>query len=163
MASAKAGDNFSAHHGRVRLAQVVWLVVALAYAAPLAVHAYGELTRVNQHARARLIEDHRLWELDGGYRGKAEQWTRFASHLLSDRQLLARVAVKYGGQAEEIELEYRRDLTIARAEVVLIACGLWAGPLALLYGVVWLLLRRRAPAPKPAAAGASDPRYRPPG
>lgn len=158
------GKNDFAARRKGRLSQIVWIVVALAYAAPLTAGAYEQLVRVNEQARARLIQHHRLWELDANYHGKAEAWTRFASRLLNDRQLLARVAVKYGGQSEEIELEYRRDLTIARAEVIIIAFALWAGPLAALYGIVWLVRhRRRAPPPKAGPASASDPRYRPPG
>jgi hypothetical protein len=148
---------------RARLWQIVWILAAAAYAAPLSWNAYEQLVAVNQQARARLIQQHRLWEMELNFRGKPEHWTRFASWLLTDRQLLARVAMKYGPQSEEIEREYRRDLTIARAEVIVIASALWAGPLAALYGLVWMLRRRpHRPAPKIEPASASDPRYRPP-
>jgi hypothetical protein len=142
---------------------VAWIVAAAAYAAPLAWHAYNEIVLVNQQARARLIQNHRLWEVDPNFRGKPEYWTRFASRLLTDRQIFVRVVMKYGAQSEEIEREYRRDLTIARAEVVVVAFAAWAGPLAAIYGLVWLLRRRRPrPPPKVEPASASDPRYRPP-
>ena len=149
---------------RTRLWLLAWIVAASAYAVPLSWNAYEELVRVSQKARARLIEHHRLWEMDANFRGKPQNWTRVASRLLSDRQLFTRIAMKYGPQAEEIEREYRRDLTLARAEVVVVALALWAGPLAVAYGVIWLVQRRRprAPPPKVEPASASDPRYRPP-
>lgn len=155
--------NDSVTSWRVRLWQLAWILAAAAYAAPLAWHAYEDLVQVNYRARARLIEQHRLWEVDN-FRGKSEGWTRFASRILTDQQLLRRVAMKYGPQSEEIEREYRRDLTIARAEVTVIALAWWAGPLTALYGVVWLARRRRParPPPKIQPASASDPRYRPP-
>ena len=149
---------------RARLWLLAWIVAASAYAVPIAWNAYEQLVRVNEKARARLIEHHRLWEMDANFRGKPQIWTRFASRLLSDRQLFTRIAMKYGSQAEEIEREYRRDLTLARAEVVVVAVALWAGPLAAVYGLIWLVQRRRprAPPPKTEPANASDPRYRPP-
>ena len=149
---------------RTRLWLVAWIVVASAYAVPIAWNAYEELVRVNQEARARLIQHHRLWEMDVNFRGRPENWTRFASRLLSDRQLFRRIAMKYGAQSDEIEREYRRDLTLARAEVVVIALALWSGPLAAAYGLIQLLRRRRprGPPPKVEPASASDPRYRPP-
>lgn len=148
---------------RTRLWQLAWILVAAACAAPLGWNAYEDLLQVNYRARARLIAQHRLWEVDN-FRGKPEQWTRFASRILTDQQLLRRVAMKYGPQSEEIEREYRRDLTIARAEVIIIALAWWAVPMAAFYGLVWLARRRRpAPAPqKVQPASASDPRYRPP-
>ena len=137
--------------------------MAAACAAPLAWNAYEDLVQVNYRARARLIEQHRLWEVDN-FRGKPQHWTRFASRILTDQQLLRRVAMKYGPQSEEIEREYRRDLAIARAEVIIVAFAWWAGPLGGLYGVVWLARRRRPASPpsKIQPASASDPRYLPP-
>lgn len=144
--------------------RLVFVVVALTIAVPIAFNAYERLLQVNQHARERLILEHRLWELQPGFNGKPQTWARFASRLLNDRQLLSRVASKYGPQTEEIALEYRRDLAIARAEVVVVAIATWAAPLGLAYAVVcWLVRRRRsAAAPKVQPASASDPRYRPP-
>ena len=161
------GIAFATSHGvsslRARVWLAAWILAAIAYAVPLAWNAYEDLVQVNYRARARLIEHHRLWEVDN-FRGKPESWTRFASRLLTDQQLLRRVAMKYGGQSEEIEREYRRDLAIARAEVIIIAAALWAGPLAAVYGFIWLVRRRRPapPPPKIQPASASDPRYRPP-
>lgn len=145
--------------------RVVFAVFAFALSVPIASNAYDRLLHVNQQARERLILEHRLWELQPAYKGKPQMWARFASRLLNDRQLLSRVATKYGPQAEQLELEYRRDLAIARAEVVVIAIASWAAPLALVYALVWWRLRRRrsAPTPKPQPSSASDPRYRPPG
>lgn len=161
MGIALATDD-GASSRRARLWVAVWIVAAAAYAAPIAWNAYEDLVLVNQRARARLIEQHALWEVDN-FRGRPENWTRFASRLLTDQQLLRRVAMKYGAQSEEIEREYRRDLTIGRAEVIVIALALWAGPVAGVYGLVWLARRRRPrPPPRIEPASASDPRYRPP-
>ena len=148
---------------RALLWRGAWLVLAIASGVPVGFAAYEQFNRVSQQARARLIEQHRLWELQPDFRGKPEVWTRAASRLLNDRQLLTRVAAKYGGQSEEIELEYRRDLTMARAEVVVVALALWAAPLGALYGIAVLVGRRKpAPPPKIEPASVSDPRYRPP-
>lgn len=145
----------------------VWKIVAiglaLAYAVPIAWNANERILRVNQQARERLIQQHRLWEVHPEYRGKPEVWTRAAARLLSDRQLLSRLAIKYGSQAEAIELEYRRDVAIARAEVLVIALTAWGVPVALICAAVWLARRRRpAPPPRVQPASASDPRYLPP-
>jgi hypothetical protein len=152
-------------HARRRFSAwgIAFAVLALAVAVPIASDAYEKLVRVNQQARERLVLEHRLWELQPGFRGKPETWARFASRLLNDRQLLSRVAAKYGAASEQIELEYRRDLAIARAEVVVIALAGWAAPLGLLYAIAWVLRRRKpAPRPKKQPASASDPRYRRP-
>ena len=141
------------------------IVAALVYAWPLAWNAYERLIEVNQQARARLIEEHRLWELQPDFRGKPETWTRVAARLLNDGQLLARVALKYGSGSEQVELDYRRDLAIARAEVVLTRLAIWAVPLIALYGLVLLAVRRET-APSQGGrmqpSSLSDPRYRPP-
>ena len=161
-----ASDTTSDGAGARRLPpywRLAWLALAVAWAVPLAWNAYEQLNRVGERARTRLIEQHRLWEVDPNFRGKPEMWVRMAARLLSDRQVLMRVATKYGGASEEIELEYRRDLTMARAEVVVVAFAWWALPLALLYGGA-LFARRRKPLPRPRVepASVSDPRYRPP-
>lgn len=144
--------------------KVAWLVLALAYAVPLVWHAYDRLLEVDHQARVRLIEEHRLWELQPEYRGKPEMWTRIASRLLNDTQLMSRIATRYGALAEQIELDYRRDLAVARAEVVLEAVALWALPVVLLHAVVRLAARRKPPLPPPKTqpASALDPRYKPP-
>jgi hypothetical protein len=148
------------------LASLAAALIAIGYGWPIAMRAYAQLAELNVHARVRLIEQHRLWELQPDFRGKPEAWTRMASHLLSDGQLLRRVAVKYGAAAEQIELDYRRDLAIARAEVVVSWLVIWAGPLAALYGLAVLLAHRRhsppPPLQRPPPASLSDPRYRPP-
>lgn len=150
---------------RIALWQWLWLGLALVHAWPIASNAYDRLIQVNQTARARLIEQHRLWELQPDFRGKPENWTRLASRLLNDSQLLARVARKYGALSEQIELDYRRDLAISRAEVVLTWFAFWAAPLAGFYGLL-LLARHRRPVPAPSAmtrpASVSDARYRRP-
>jgi len=143
--------------------RTAFAALALAAAVPIAFDAYDDLVRVNERARERLALEHRLWELQPGFRGKPETWARFASRLLNDRQLLSRVAAKYGAAAEQIELEYRRDLAIARAEVVVVALAIWAVPLGLVYAIAWAYGRRKpAPVPKTQPASATDPRYLPP-
>jgi hypothetical protein len=148
---------------RVLLWRIVFVALALVWAVPVVSKAYEQFNRVSQQARTRLIEHHRLWELQPDFRGRPEVWTRAASRLLNDRQILSRVAQKYSGQSAEIELEYRRDLMMARAEVFVVALAWWAAPLAALYGVA-LCVRRRKPAmpQKVEPASVSDPRYRPP-
>ena len=74
-----------------------------------------------------------------------------------------RISAKYGALAQQIELDYRRDLTIAESEVIVIALAVWLTPLVLLYALGYLL-SRRAPAPVPVrqrAASVDDPRYLP--
>lgn len=156
MATSDASHSF-------RLGYLLAALLALAYAVPIASDAYDRLMRVNERARERLIQQHRLWELHPEFRGKPEVWTRMASRLLNDRQVLARLAAKYGAQADPIETEFRRDVAIARAEVVIVALAVWALPIALASGAVWLRRRRtRAPPAKVPPASASDPRYLPP-
>ena len=141
-----------------------WLALALAYAVPVAWHAYDRFIEVTQKAREQLILHHRLWELQQGFRGKPEQWARLAARLLTDRQILLRLRAKYGEAAQPIELEYRSDLTIAQAEVILTAFAIWALPAAALYCVGYLLLERnRAPPPPPASPRPTydESRYRP--
>lgn len=148
---------------RLQWLRLLCLVAALGYGAPIATSTLDQLVRVNEQARTRLIQHYRLWELEIGPRGRPEFWTRMAAHLLNDEQLLARVDLKYGGEAFDIELEYRRDLTMARAEVVTAALARWGTPLAIVYGVVWLARKRqRKPGGKPQPASVFDPRYRPP-
>ena len=142
------------------------LFLAVAWAIPVATEAYNRLVDVNRDARKRLIVSHQLWEMHPEYHGTPENWTRFASQLLTDRQLLRRIRAKYGDQAAQIELDYRSDLTIAQAEVVTVALAAWAFPLALIVGAWWLYSRQRPPpkAPrvaKPRTASYDDPRYRP--
>jgi hypothetical protein len=144
--------------------RIALIVVALAYAAPVVYFAHGRLTEVTHQARERLIVEYRLWELHPEYHGTPQAWTRFASRLLTDNQLLRRVRLVQRDLATDIELDYRRDLTIAQGEVVLAALAVWALPLATLYGIGRLLARRRrvAPGPEPARPVYSEDKYRPP-
>ena len=146
--------------------RLAFFAIAIACAVPIASSAYDRFNRVSQQARLRLIQEHRLWEVQQDFRGRPEIWARVASRILNDRQLLTRVAAKYGPgsyEGEQIELEYRRDLLIARAEVVLGALALWGGPLGAVYALAWLYSRRRRPPPpKAQPASTLDPRYRPP-
>jgi len=141
-----------------------WIAVAVASAIPTAIVAHSRLNDVARHARETLIVQHRLWELHPEYHGTPEAWTRFASRLLTDRQLLRRVRTKYGDLGIQVELDYRRDLTISQAEVVIAAVAIWVVPLAAFYGLglVFVRLRGRAPSATPAQpASYDDPRYRP--
>jgi hypothetical protein len=145
--------------------KIAWLTFAALYAALTCYIAYDRVVAVTRQAREQLIVQHRLWELDPEYQGSPRMWTRVASHLLSDNQLMKRVRARYGDLANEIELDYHRDLTIARGEVVLVAAAAWAAPTAALYGFGLIVVRRRrAPRamPKPPQRSAeSDSRYRP--
>jgi hypothetical protein len=149
---------------RFRLWNAVWIAIALMTAIPIAWNTYERVLEVNRQSRVRLITEHRLWELHPEYQGTPEVWTRFASRLLTDRQLLTRISAKYGPLSEEIERDYRRDVTIAQSEVVLTALALWALPLALVYGLARALYRRprrSEPPVKVQPASVSDPRYLP--
>jgi hypothetical protein len=144
--------------------QIAWLIVAAAYAVPVVYTANDRLNDVALRARERLILQYQLWELHPEYRGTPKNWTRFAARLLTDNQLLRRVRTKYGELATEIELDYRRDLSIAQGEVVMVAAAAWAVPVAALYGLgLFVLRRRRPPVPsqqQPETPAVSDSRYR---
>lgn len=143
--------------------KLAFLVIAAAYAWPVYWSAEARVQEVTRQQRTQLIVRHQLWELDTGYYGTPQTWTRFAARLLSDGQLLRRVHRKYGDLGREIELDYRRDLFIAQAEVILTASALWALPLAALYGIAAMVVRRRKPGPLPETTDipVSDSRYRP--
>ena len=148
-------------HLRGRRWRIVWLIVAFAYAMPLAWWAYQRVGEVTREARWRLITEYRLWELHPEYHGTPETWTRFAVRLLSDHQILLRVERKYGELGVQIALDYRRDLAIAQAEVVVTAVAAWLAPVALCYGAGMLWARRPPPVPeRPQPASVSDARYR---
>ena len=80
-------------------------------------------------------------------------------------QLLRRMRLVQRDLATDIELDYRRDLTVAQAEVVVVATAAWAVPLVVLYGLGYLIARRRRIAAEtdkePAKPADSDARYRP--
>ncbi len=147
--------------------KIALVILAVAYAAPLAYVAYNRLGEVARQARERLIVQYRLWELHPEYKGTPQAWTRFASRLLTDGQLLRRVRAKYGALGTEIELDYRRDLSVAQGVVVLVAVAAWGIPVGALYGIGILVTRRRRPALEklsekpPEKPGYSDARYRP--
>lgn len=154
------------NHVRTRWWLYLWLVAAAVYAVPIGKTAYDKAVAVTHQHRAQLIVAHRLWELHPEYHGSPENWTRFASRLLTDRQLMRRVRAKYREGAEQIELDYRRDLSIAQAEVIVSAVAIWGLPVGITYGLGWLLTARRRkppPAPPPPPRPAYDAsRYRPP-
>lgn len=150
---------------RGSLWKVAWLTFAAIYATPVCYIAYDRIVEVRRQAREHLIVQHRLWELDPEYQGSPRTWTRVASLLLSDNQLMRRVRARYGDLGNQIELDYRRDLSIAQAEVVLVAAATWAVPAAALYGFGLIVVRRRRPPremPKrPERSASTDSRYRP--
>lgn len=148
---------------KARLWFYAWIALAILYAILIAMPAYDRVIDVTRNARAQLIVQHRLWELDPRYRGKPEMWTRLASRLLTDRQLMVRMRARYGERAEQLEIEYRSDLTIAQAEVVIAAAAIWGLPVAALYGIGMLVARRRPPPPPPAPERPryDESRYRP--
>jgi hypothetical protein len=149
--------------GRVRLLQIGIVILAVVTVVPVGVVTYQRVQQVRQDARANFIRLHRLWELHPEFKGTPETWTRFASRLLTDRQIMFRVNAKYGALAEQIELDYRRDLTIAQSEVVFGALGIWALPLLAVYGIGYILIRRpRVDIPvKVDRPSLRDPRYLP--
>jgi hypothetical protein len=142
-----------------------WAVVAIVAAIPVGLATYERLTDVTRDAREKLIVLHQLWESDREYQGTPETWTRVASRVLTDHQLMRRVRTKYGDFGIQVELEYRRDLTIAQAEIAIVTIALfWAAPLAALLalGYAFARLRRRAPSsPPPRRPSYDDARYRP--
>jgi hypothetical protein len=77
---------------------------------------------------------------------------------------MTRIASKVGAASEQIELEYRRDLAFAHAEVVVAAVLAFALPLCIPCGIILLARRRPPPAPaaKPRPSSIDDPRYKPP-
>ena len=144
----------------------LWMVAAAVYAVPVGKIAYDKAIEVTRKHRAQLIVANRLWELHPEYHGSPETWTNFASRLLTDRQLMLRVRAKYRDGAEAIELDYRRDLSIAQGEVIVAALAIWGLPAGLAYGLGWVFTVRRRkpqPAPPPPRRPAYDAsRYRPP-
>lgn len=141
-----------------------WVLLAIGSAIPVGITLYDRLTDVTRGARERLIVQHRLWELHPEYQGSPQMWTRVASRVLTDRQLMRRVREKYGDLAVQVELEYRRDLTIVQTETAVVVIAVWAAPLAVLLALGYVLARRRksAPAqPPPRPPSYDDARYRP--
>ena len=141
-----------------------WAVVAIATAIPVGISTYDRVRHVTREARAKLIVQHRLWELHPEYHGTPQMWTRVASRVLTDRQLMRRVREKYGDIAMQVELEYRRDLTIAQAETAVAAIAIWAALLGALLALGYAFARQRqraSPQPAPRPARYDDARYRP--
>ena len=143
----------------------LWAAAAILYAMPIGKVAYDRLTDVSRKMRAQLIVEHRLWELHPEYSGSPDMWTNFASRLLTDRQLLLRVRSKYQDRADQIELDYRRDLSIAQAEIIVVALAVWGLPVGAAYAIGIMMLRRRrnphGPPPPPPRPAYDESRYRP--
>jgi hypothetical protein len=143
----------------------LWAAAAIIYAMPIGKFAYDRLSDVSRKMRAQLIIEHRLWELHPEYSGSPDMRTSFATRLLTDRQLLTRVRSKYQDGADQIELDYRRDLTIAQAEIIVVALAVWGLPVGAAYAIGIMILRRRrdppASPPSPPRPTYDASRYRP--
>jgi len=139
-----------------------WLVIAVVSGVPVGQLAYQSVVKTNIEARHRLIVAHELWHAHPKMKASPEHWARLASRLLTDNQLMNRVRVVHPNNAEQIELDYRRDLSIVQGLALAKYLLPWALTLALIYGAGWWLLRPKKPVPPPRAAPASynDPRYR---
>jgi hypothetical protein len=117
-----------------------WGLLALAVVSlvPLAWLAYIDTLEAARVARVQLIEHYRLWETAPDYAGSPQAWTRFAAWLLDTDQLMERVRATHGALAEQIELDFRRDLVLVCGRTIVAYLMLWLAPLGLLYGVAWL-------------------------
>ena len=129
--------------GRYAWWQWAWLLLVAVSALPTAYYAYQELQQTERISRVQLIDRYRLWETDPLYRGTPQSWTRFAARLLNTDQLIEHVRVKQGALADQIEEDFRRDIALARGDVIAIYLSAWGMPLALVYGAGWLIERRR--------------------
>lgn len=145
-----------------RLWRTLLVCAAVLLAIPAGWRAYDELVELNYQSRYRLIVQHRLWELHPEYKGASVVWTRTAARLLTDRQLMMRVRNKYGELAQQIELDYRRDLTMAQVGIAGTWLAIWGVPLVLVY-VIGVLVERRPkrPPPRVQPASVTDSRYLP--
>jgi hypothetical protein len=139
-----------------------WLVAVVVSGLPVGWLAYKNLIEVNIAARYRFIVDYELWRAHPKLKAAPQQWARSASHLLTDRRLMNRMRIVHPNNAEQIELDYRRDLTIAQGLMLAKRLLPWALALALIYTAGWWLLRPRKPVAPPniVPASYSDPRYR---
>ena len=109
---------------------------------PLAWLAYVDTLEAVRVARVQLIEHYRLWETAPDYAGSPQAWTRFAAWLLDTDQLMERVREMHGALAEQIELDFRRDLVLVCGRTIVVYLLWWLAPLALFYGAARLYQRR---------------------
>lgn len=122
--------------------QWAWLLVAAISLPYVAYQGYQSVQESARVARVQLIERYSLWETDPRYAGTPQAWTRFAARLLNERQLLQKVREKHGALADQIEQDYEFDTSLTQAGIIARYFAAWGAPLALLYGVGWLLARR---------------------
>lgn len=124
-----------------------WGVLALAAVTlvPIVWFAYADTLEAARVARVQLIEHYHLWETAPDYAGTPQAWTRFAAWLLDTDQLMERVRVKHGAVAEQIEVDFRRDLLLVCGRIIGAYLLFWLTPLVLLYGAVRLYQRRWQP------------------
>lgn len=139
-----------------------WLVVVAVSGVPVTRHAYQSVVETNIESRHRLIVQYELWRAHPNLKAAPQYWARLASRLLSDNQLMNRVRTVHPSSAEQIELDYRRDLTITQGFTLAKVLLPWMLAVALLYGTGWWLLRPRKalPPPKVVPASYNDPRFR---
>lgn len=139
-----------------------WLVIVAVSGVPVGQSAYRNLLETNIAARHRLIVQYELWRAHPKLKASPQHWARLASRLLTDNQLMNRVRVVHPNNAEQIELDYRRDLSITQALAIAKYLSPWALMLALLYFAGrWLLRpRKTTPPPKVVPASYNDPKYR---
>ncbi len=123
--------------------QWLWIVLAVASLPPVAYRAYQALQDAARAARVQLIQRYSLWETDPQYQGTPGAWTRFASILLNDAQLMQRVRDKHGELADQIEQDFDRDTAFSNSRIVALHLVAWALPLAALYGLGWYAAQRR--------------------
>ncbi len=123
--------------------QWLWLALAVVTLVPAAYFAYADTLEVARVARVQLIEHYRLWETAPDYAGTPQAWTRFAAWLLDTDQLMERVRMQQGTLAEQIEIDFRRDLLLACGRTAGAYLLLWLTPLALLYGAGRFYRRRK--------------------
>jgi hypothetical protein len=111
-----------------------WLLLAVLSLLPAAYFAYQDTLEAGRVMRMQLIVQYSLWETAPDYAGTPRDWTRFAARLLDIDQLMERVRVKHGPLAEQIELDFRRDLALVCGRIIAGYLLLWLAPLAFLYG-----------------------------
>ena len=121
-----------------------WLIVAVLTLLPAAYFAYRDTGDAARVTRVQLIEHYRLWETAPDYAGTPQARTRFAAWLLDTDQLMERVRMREGALAEQIEIDYRRDLLLVCGRIIGAYMLAWLAAVALLFGAA-RLYRRRAP------------------
>lgn len=139
-----------------------WLLIAAFSAVPLGRLAYRDIVELNIQTRHRFIVEYELWRAHPKLNASPQHWARSAARLLTDNQIMNRLRIVHPDQARQIELDYRRDLTLAQVIAGSRYLLPWSLLMALLYGAGLFVLRpkKRVPPPKSVPASYNDPRYR---